>query len=172
MTYKELKMLLRMDIRRWGESFFHLYFFQKEFELVYRYRLVQFFSTHKWLRPLYMLERFLYHRCCVKCGCDIPSHVTIGGGLKILHSWGIVINSKSVIGTNFTIVSGTVIGATRTGQPVIGDNVTVGAHALLLGGIHIGDNVEIGAGAIVTHNVPKNGVVYFDASEVRKIKSI
>ena len=94
------------------------------------------------------------------------------GGFKILHGWGIVINSKSVIGENFTIVSGTVIGATKTGQPVIGNNVSVGAHALLLGGIVIGDNVDIGAGAIVTHDIPTNGVVYSDASSIRRIKEI
>lgn len=171
MKYRELQELHRMDLHRWGgEKHLKLYCLKPEYKLVYRYRNVKYLSSNKWMKPLYLIERYLYNRCCVKCGCDIPSHSTIGGGFKILHGWGIVINSKSVIGKNFTIVSGTVIGATKTGQPVIGNNVSVGAHALLLGGIVIGDNVDIGAGAIVTHDIPTNGVVYSDASPIRRIK--
>jgi serine O-acetyltransferase len=63
-----------------------------------------------------------------------------------------------------------VIGATKTGVPTIGNNVTIGAHALILGGITIGNNADIGAGAIVTHDVPNGGVVYSEASKVRRIK--
>lgn len=171
MTYKEYKETIEKDIQRWGKtSFLALYLTVPEFKLMWRHRLVSMLRSYVFLRPLYQIERFLYHRSCVRCGCDIPSHCKIGAGVKILHGWGIVINSKTIIGENFTIVSGTVIGANHTGFPTIGDNVSIGAHALIIGGVDIGNNSEIGAGAIVTHDIPENGVVYGEASKVRKIK--
>lgn len=171
MKYSELCKLREMDLKRWGGvKHISLYLFKREYKLVYRYRMVKYLESHKWMWPFYMFERYLYNRSCMKCGCDIPSHATIGGGFKILHGWGVVINSKAVIGNNFTVVSGALIGATHTGQPIIGDNVLVGAHALLLGNIVVGDSVEIGAGAIVTHDVPCYGVVYSNSSCVKRFK--
>ena len=43
--------------------------------------------------------------------------------------------------------------------PIIGNNVFVGANAVLIGGITIGDNVTIGAGAVVNKDVPANSTV-------------
>jgi serine O-acetyltransferase len=43
-------------------------------------------------------------------------------------------------------------------RPTIGDNVTIGAGAKVLGGINIGDNVTIGANAVVTKSLPDNVV--------------
>jgi maltose O-acetyltransferase len=46
------------------------------------------------------------------------------------------------------------------GKPVkIGNNVWVGAGAIILPGVTIGDNVTVGAGAVVTKDVPANVVV-------------
>lgn len=45
-------------------------------------------------------------------------------------------------------------------EPVrIGDNVFLGAGAIVLPGVTIGDNVIVGAGSIVTEDVPPNSVV-------------
>jgi maltose O-acetyltransferase len=35
----------------------------------------------------------------------------------------------------------------------IGNNVRIGAHAIILPGVHINDNASIGAGAVVTKDV-------------------
>lgn len=50
------------------------------------------------------------------------------------------------------------IGYSRVGKVVIGNNVFVGADAIILPGIKIGNNVVIGAGSIVTKNIPDNSV--------------
>ena len=42
--------------------------------------------------------------------------------------------------------------------PVIGNNVDIGAGAKLIGRITIGDNVIIGANAVVTKSVPPNSI--------------
>lgn len=42
----------------------------------------------------------------------------------------------------------------------IGDNVWIGAGAILLPGIHIGENSVIGAGSLVTKDIPANVVAF------------
>ena len=42
---------------------------------------------------------------------------------------------------------------------VIGDNVWVGARAVILPGVQIGNNVVIAAGSVVTKNIPDNCLV-------------
>ena len=41
---------------------------------------------------------------------------------------------------------------------IIGNNVWIGSHATILGGVTIGDNAVIAAGAVVTKDVPENTV--------------
>ena len=43
--------------------------------------------------------------------------------------------------------------------PVIGNNVYIGAGAVILGAIRIGDNSAIGANSVVTKDVPANARV-------------
>ena len=65
--------------------------------------------------------------------------------------------------------------ATKIGQVKIGNNVFIGAGAIILCGVSIGDNVIVGAGSVVTNNIPSNLVVggnpareWFDADEEHK----
>lgn len=41
-------------------------------------------------------------------------------------------------------------------EVIIGNNVWVGAHAVILPGVHIGDNTVIAAGSVVTRDIPAN----------------
>lgn len=45
-----------------------------------------------------------------------------------------------------------------TGEVVIGDDVWVGANAVILMGVHIGNNAVVGAGAVVTKDIPAGAV--------------
>lgn len=51
------------------------------------------------------------------------------------------------------------LGYSRVGKVVIGNNVFIGADAVILPNVRIGDNVIVGAGTIVTKNIPDNSVV-------------
>lgn len=51
------------------------------------------------------------------------------------------------------------IGTNGKGDPVIGDNVEIGAGAKVLGPIMVGNNVKIGANVVVTRDIPDNSVV-------------
>ena len=50
-------------------------------------------------------------------------------------------------------------GCVRVAPIIIGDNVFVGADAIILPGTKIGNNVIVGAGAVVAHDIPDNSVV-------------
>lgn len=78
---------------------------------------------------------------------------------------GIHISAYAKIGTGCTIMQGVTIGSNtfadskKSGFPVIGNNVFIGAGAKIIGGIMVGDNVRIGANCIVVEDVPSNSVV-------------
>ena len=84
---------------------------------------------------------------------DIHYKADIKGGLSVLHpSMGIVISGKSIIGYNFTLTGGNVIGINKTtekGSFIIGNNCELGANAVVLGPILLTDNIKIGALACV-----------------------
>lgn len=78
----------------------------------------------------------------------------IEGGMVISHGHSVEINA-SRIGKNFHCFQNVTIGTTNSPiGPTIGDNVFVGAGAVVLGNIKIGNNVKIGANAIVTQDLP------------------
>lgn len=70
------------------------------------------------------------------------------------------------IGKNCTILHNVTIGAGRGGAPTIGDNVYIGAGALIIGGVTVGDNVKIGAGAIVVQDIPPNCTVVCEKAKI------
>lgn len=94
--------------------------------------------------------------------CEIHYQCNIGKGLKLLHySLGLVISKHAVIGEGCTFTGGNCIGS-RKGQPIgiqIGNNLTIGANATILGPVTIGNNVTIGAGSVVVRNIPDGGIV-------------
>ena len=97
--------------------------------------------------------RFYYH-------CDIPCKREIIEGVYFNHrGFGIVINPNSKIGEGTDIQHSVTIGETAKGCPTIGKYCHIGARAVVIGNVKIGDNVTIGAGAVVVHDVPDNCTV-------------
>jgi len=87
-----------------------------------------------------------------------------GPGLVIRHPYGIVVGAGVTAGVDCTLLQNTTLGEKRAdggGEPAyprLGDRVTVGAGACVLGGVKIGDDSHIGAGAVVVHDVPARSV--------------
>jgi serine O-acetyltransferase len=94
---------------------------------------------------------------------DIHPAATIGPGLFIDHAIGVVIGETAEIGTDVTIYQGVTLGGTalEVGKrhPTVGDRVTIGAGAKVLGPVTIGTGSRIGANAVVVRDVPPNSVV-------------
>jgi serine O-acetyltransferase len=95
---------------------------------------------------------------------DINCEASIGPGMLISHpALGIVVSAHAVIGDRAVLTGGNCIGIRRelgaNDQLRIGNDVTLGANAVVLGPIRVGNRVIIGAGAIATHDVPDGTVV-------------
>lgn len=83
----------------------------------------------------------------------------VGGGCYIQHGFATIIAPRK-IGRNLWVNQGVTIGYTNaTDCPTIGNNVTIGAGAKVLGNVIVGDNAIIGANAVVVKDVPANAVV-------------
>ena len=95
----------------------------------------------------------------------IANKTIIGKGMWIAHPYATVLNAKS-IGDNFHCIHCTTLGATSKGEPIIGDNVTLGANVTIIGPVRIGDNVTIGAGSVVVKDIPNNCVAAGNPAKV------
>lgn len=155
--------LLREDSRKSGLKIFNLIvslFILSTFGVVVLYRLANWLNRKRIpFFPLVLenIERILY-------GAEISSSSSIGPGFQIVHSVGLVIGPNVVAGRNFRVHQNVTIGmrerlSNGRSTPVFGDNVTVFAGAAILGPIRIGDNVKIGANAVVINDVPSNVIV-------------
>lgn len=100
---------------------------------------------------------------------QIPSATQIGDGFYIGH-WGmIIINPSTIIGKNFSISAGSLIGNSQgkhAGTPIIGDNVSMGQFSMIVGGVKIGNNVLIAPGAFVNFDVPDNSIVLGNPGQI------
>jgi maltose O-acetyltransferase len=101
-----------------------------------------------------------------------PKYISLGNNVSVnafVHMWGhgkISIGNDCLIASHVSITS--VTHDTKANlyrntiikkEVIIGNNVWIGSHAVILPGITIGNNAIIGAGAIVTKNVPANVTV-------------
>ena len=100
-------------------------------------------------------------------GISIPLRCKIGGGLCMPHTNGIVINADARIGCNCEIFQQVTIGEGKGGCPEIGDNVSIGPGAKVLGAIKVGDGARIGANAVVVKDVPAGALVVAPTAEIR-----
>ena len=91
------------------------------------------------------------------------------------HCFHITIGDNVVFGPRVRILAhdastGVFLGYTRVANVVIGSNVFIGAHSIVLPGVTIGDNVVIGAGSIVSKDIPSNTVAV--GAPARVIKTL
>jgi len=101
------------------------------------------------------LASYRWHFWSVITGSDIDKNATLGGGLLLPHPTGIVIHQDAIIGPNCMIMQQVTIGQmAKDGVPRIGGRVYLGAGAKILGTVTIGNNVNIGANAVVLCDVP------------------
>ena len=76
--------------------------------------------------------------------------------------WG-NLGGRATVGKNSHIGAGAVLAGViepASAEPVrVGDNVLVGANAVVIEGVQVGSGSVVAAGAIVTQDVPENVVV-------------
>ncbi len=128
--------------------------FENGYQAVVLHRLAHWFKAHgvPVLGPaIARYNHFL-------TGVDIAPAARIGPGLRIAHGTGIVIGNAVEIGSGCLLMHAVTLGAptlSRIGDmPRLGDRVTVGAQASVIGAVTIGDDAFIGAHSLVTCDVP------------------
>jgi serine O-acetyltransferase len=91
-------------------------------------------------------------------GIEIHPGARIGRRFFIDHGTGVVIGETAEIGDDVLLYQGVVLGGAtlekRKRHPIIGNNVVIGAAAILLGPITVGDGARIGANSVVVKSVP------------------
>lgn len=104
----------------------------------------------------------------------IPYQAKIGKGTKFGYGgMGVVVHTKAVIGDNCSIGQQVTIGGGNNcypGLPIIGNNVRISKGAIVFGGITIGNNVTVGANAVVTKPVPDNAIVAGVPAKILRFK--
>ncbi|MDT5335477.1 MAG: serine O-acetyltransferase [Mycobacterium sp.] len=106
-------------------------------------------------RVLMQFTRFL-------TGIEIHPGATIGRRFFIDHGMGVVIGETAEIGDDVMVYHGVTLGGRTLQQvkrhPTIGNRVTLGAGAKVLGPVRVGDDSAIGANAVVTRDVPAESI--------------
>lgn len=99
---------------------------------------------------------------------DIDVAAELGPGIVIVHGFGLVIGRGARIEGGCCLFHGVTLGNRGSewvgsdipdGQPVLEQNILVGAGAKILGPIRVGRNTVIGANAVVLKDVPPCSIV-------------
>jgi serine O-acetyltransferase len=122
------------------------------------WRLAQAGMHHRATRPLAL---WLSDRVLAASGAELKPTSRIGPGVVLKHTTGLVVGGEVVAGLRLTLHQNVTLGDRHPygGQPIIGDDVVVGAGACVLGPIMIGDGAVIAANSVVLDDVPADCVV-------------
>lgn len=151
---KEIKCIKERDPA--ARNYFEILILYSGVHAVVHHRYAHFFyKLH-----LYFIARLISQMSRFFTGIEIHPGAKIGRGLFIDHGMGVVIGETTIIGDNCTIYQGVTLGGTGKDKgkrhPTIGNNVTIGAGAKVLGPFFVGDNSKIAANAVVLSEVPSN----------------
>lgn len=100
-------------------------------------------------------------------GMDLGWETQVGPGFMIIHGWGFVTGPGVRIGRNVTVFHGVTIGQkheiSTSGRvksyPTIEDEVWIGPHAVIAGGVIVGRGSRIAPGTIVIDDVEPYSIV-------------
>ena len=155
--------IILADVKRWTELLQHptddpltrrlrLLSQLPEFRSLYYFRLSKGNLAAR--MPIWLLKH-LYSGCPT---LFIEHSCNIGPGLFLQHAFSTIIMAD--LGENCWINQQVTIGyRDRDRRPCIGDNVRITAGAKVIGGVTIGDDVTVGANAVVVKDVPEHCVV-------------
>ncbi|MFB9077325.1 serine O-acetyltransferase [Flavobacterium procerum] len=160
-----LLQLIKSDYKKhlkYGGNFFGIVFFTQGFWASFNYRISHFiYKKAKWkIFRFPLLFWVLINQKIIEIltGISIPSSVTIGHSFYIGHFGGIIINANVIIGNNCNISQGVTIGVSGIGEkrgvPILGNDIYIGANAVVAGKIVLGDNILVSACSLVKDSFP------------------
>lgn len=120
------------------------------------HRFAHWFYQHR----MFFLARFISQLARFFTLIEIHPGAQLGHGILIDHGSGVVIGETTVVGDNCTIYQGVTLGGVGLNKgkrhPTLGNNVTVGAGAKILGSFEVGDNCTIAANAVLLKTLESN----------------
>jgi serine O-acetyltransferase len=136
------------------------YFSDVGFKAVLLFRIASALVANGYPRAAKILSAY----AVAKTGAEILPGALVGPGFVIKHPVGIVVGTGARLGCNCTLLQSVTVGEKyspdgRHEYPRIGDDVTILAGAILLGGISVGSGSVVGANAVVLADVPPNVTV-------------
>ena len=156
-TYREY---VKEDLKAYGLTHvgFYNYWWMDCLRFQLRLRRIEYLHNSAGHNPLKGLWRFVLevvnHRLATRLGFTIPKNV-FGPGLHIVHYGTIVVHPEARVGRNCRLHPSTSIGD-YNGVPRLGDNVYIGPGAKIYGPVTLGDNVAVGANAVVNKSFGSN----------------
>jgi serine O-acetyltransferase len=130
--------------------------------VVYRFGRWRYTIKSPLLRkPFSMLYKFAKIVCESLTGIELPCEAVVGRGLIIEHGFDVVVSGDATLGNDVVLRNGVTIGLRHRlirGSPTIGHRCDIGTGAKILGPITIGDDVAIGANAVVITDVPSGSI--------------
>jgi len=164
---EEAKVFILQDLPCWinktnykeDKAFQYFWESKQEFRSVIKYRAMM-------AQKKFELDTNILHEIIKLAGNNPSLFVSnlylscedIGPGLYIEHGFSTIVFAKS-IGKNFWVNQSVTIGTGKNGHPVIGDDVRIGANAVVIGGFKVNDRVKVGAGAVLNFEVPPGSKV-------------
>ncbi|MFC6646334.1 serine O-acetyltransferase [Granulicella cerasi] len=144
--------------------------------VVYRFGRWRYGIKPRVLRvPFSFLYKFMKFWADCVLGAEIPCEVQIGRRLSIEHTGTIVVSGDAKLGDDCVLRHGVTLGLRnrgRRGSPQLGDRVDIGAGAKLLGPITVGDDVAIGANAVVLQDIPSNHIAVGNPAVIKPRKTL
>lgn len=120
------------------------------------HRVAHWFYTHH----MFFIARLISQMARFFTLIEIHPGARLGHGILIDHGCGVVIGETTVVGDNCTIYQGVTLGGVGTQKgkrhPTLGNNVTVGSGAKILGSFEVGDNCSIAANAVLLRQLDEN----------------
>ena len=152
----------------WEEDLYRIHGRIGRKEYLREIRHFPYLYLYAWRKVTSGSKLSLLYRAIVKFfrnqrGLDLPYTAKIGGGLLLVHAFGITLNDAAVLGRNVTLYKGVTVGSVvtgpRQGVPVIGNHVYIGINSTVVGGITIWDDVMIAPNTFINFDVPSHSVV-------------
>ena len=121
--------------------------------------LLAHYEAHKlYLQGEFSRANEISQKARRETGFEIHPGAKIGRRCYIDHGMGVVIGETAEIGDDVLMYHGVTLGGLKNARvkrhPTVGNNVLIGAGAILLGNITVGNFCKIGANSVVLDDVP------------------